>query len=291
MSDDDLILHRRQPPETTQPPEHPTVSQRAKWTFWAAGIAVIISFIALVFSFLQATAAIDQSRIAQSQFDLAKKTSQEQAKDIERSRKAVEVSANAAQASVDTLHDQLKQNAILNKINLASAELATNLQLRPYVNVTEMQVVARIRNGQTLKGTAKVLNSGRTPAVHVRGCFDVVMLDLNDPPTDDFPCPAPARKEGAELKITEFSIGAGSSFPTYSFPMKVEFDVAMTLTSIRYYFYGDLSYADILKPRHEHHTKFCGRLNSISGVMEVRASQQYGLMRQMGFFKHNTNAD
>jgi hypothetical protein len=151
---------------------------------------------------------------------------------------------------------------------------STYYTLRPYVSVVSVDIVGGLKEGQKFKGVAQIVNSGKTPAIHAQGCADVALLPNNTVMTDDFPCPAPNNPKGTgRNEISKFTIGAGAPFPLSSPGTTISpVDQLLRLLdsgALRLYFYGDLSYGDILERKAVHHMTFCARYNTITKTLEV----------------------
>ena len=146
--------------------------------------------------------------------------------------------------------------------------------LRPYVSVTKMEMLGELKEGRTIKGHAEMINSGKTPAVRVGGCSDITLLPDGSPITDDFPCPAPNNPKPSEREeISKFTLGTGAPYPIYSRGITISpVDKLMPMLvngGLRLYFYGDLTYGDILNPKVTHHLTFCGRYNLTSNSLVI----------------------
>jgi hypothetical protein len=175
---------------------------------------------------------------------------------------------SASQRSADTAQRALADN-----------RLTVQRDLRPYVHATRLGLTGDLFKGEVITGTAVVFNSGRTPAVNVHGCGDLVMLTNGSPMTDDFPCPAPNNpKQTITEENSSFVLGSGASDYTIKspgttikpqdFPVS-EFQSLLATSNFRLYFYGDIFYSDITHPKTVLHSTFCGRYNVVTGGLDI----------------------
>jgi hypothetical protein len=144
---------------------------------------------------------------------------------------------------------------------------------RPFVSITKIDLLGHLNEGEQIKGRAEIVNSGRTPAVNLRGCSDIALLPNSSPMTDEFPCPAPNNPKRKESEISIFSMGSGAPFPMES-PGTTINPIASLLPllksgSVRLYYYGEVTYGDVLKTGNAHHTSFCVRYNVDTGLPEI----------------------
>src|SRR5882724_2923314 len=117
-------------------------------------------------------------------------------------------------------------------------------------------------------GKVDVTNSGRTPAIGLQGCADLVIKPSSEAMTDDFPCPAP-NNPGAKLQATGehsvFALGSGNPFslmtPGTSISPVDKLLPILSTGGLRLYLYGDISYSDLIYPERVHRSTFCGRYN------------------------------
>src|SRR6266567_602738 len=178
-------------------------------------------------------------------------------------------SAEAAQESAAAANNAARISG--NTLLLSRDQFRASL--RPYVSVTKMLLLGELKEGRKIKGRAEIVNSGRIPAVDLSGCADFALLPNGSPMTDDFPCPAannPKRLPGAE--ISKFTLGSGAPFPLDSPGTSIspvnKLLPLLPSGALRIYFYGDLTYTDILNPKVTHHTTFCGRYNIATNSLD-----------------------
>jgi len=150
--------------------------------------------------------------------------------------------------------------------------------LRPYVQVTKLDFTGNFINGETAKGKASVLNSGKTPAINLTGCGDIVIKGNGNPMSDDFPCPAPENPNRSLGEISKFPLGSTSADFSVESPettikpeniTTAQFTQMLSSGAWRVYFYGDMAYGDMIDKKKVHHTLFCGRYNPASGGLDI----------------------
>jgi hypothetical protein len=149
-------------------------------------------------------------------------------------------------------------------------------ELRPYVSVNKMELLGELKDGQIVHGKVDVTNSGRTPAIGLQGCADLVIKPNSEPITDAFPCPAP-NNPGAKLQPTGersvFALGSGNPFTLMTTGTSISpVDKLLPILSsggLRLYLYGDISYSDLISPENVHHSTFCGRYNPATKGFDV----------------------
>ena len=151
--------------------------------------------------------------------------------------------------------------------------------LRPYIQITKLDYVGDVFKGEMVKGKASIINSGKTPAVNVNGCADIVLKPNGDPMTDDFPCPAPNNPKRRDTEErSRFALGSGATGFTVDSPgtsivpsnIPVEsFKQLLSSGAFRIYFYGYIEYTDLTDIETIHHTTFCGRYNVYTGSLDI----------------------
>jgi hypothetical protein len=178
--------------------------------------------------------------------------------------------------------DQASQ--VIGNLNWAARSQAEELNkfvdanyrtLRPYISVNTLQLIGSIADGQKFSGTAQVVNSGRTPAVDVRVCGDILLTIATSPITDDYACPNPDMPKRPNLVRSVASIGAGA-LATVSSPGTIPLLVpkpgsppappnaihdSLLAGKLTLYFYGRVIYRDLINSDAVHRTDFCGIYN------------------------------
>ena len=159
--------------------------------------------------------------------------------------------------------------------------------LRPYLVVGKTEMIGDFLSGNTFYGQVEIVNAGHTPATKIDGCADVVWRPSTLPMTDDYPCPSPnnppavnhvqptgehsitvigpnitpyvLRSPGSSLNISNSAGALGVTEKSQLF----------SSGAFRLYFYGEMSYSDILGTKQTYHTKFCGRYDISARVFDV----------------------
>jgi hypothetical protein len=172
--------------------------------------------------------------------------------------------ARTLEGSLHQTREAMETSEKQNKVALGARENALMRELRPYVSVSDMQVVGSVENGKKFSGVATVINSGRTPAIGVQVCGDVYLSGTPIP--DDYPCPSPLSPKNRvpESEPSVAVIGAGGIGGRISSPgttMDLQPGGLLSLLAthqLKLYFYGFVSYRDTINSKTIHHTTFCG---------------------------------
>jgi hypothetical protein len=172
-------------------------------------------------------------------------------------------------AQIDRLISQQQRTADSMAGNLQQSQKALDTsaasmtrELRPYVSVSDMQVIGVVENGKSFSGVAKIINSGRTPAIGVQVCGDVVITTSSI--ADDYPCPSPTspkRVPETEASVTVIGSGLGgqvNSPGTTADVQPIGLLPLLTAHQFRLYFYGYITYKDTIRSNTIHRTTFCG---------------------------------
>jgi hypothetical protein len=145
------------------------------------------------------------------------------------------------------------------------------------VHIATFELTGNIVNGEALRGNAYFVNSGRTPALDLHGCGDIVILANASPMTDDYPCPAPQNPKRTDIfeNPPKYVLGpnappwiVGSPYTTILAEVSPNlpgvFEQVIAKGGLRVYFYGEVAYRDTINMNVIHHTSFCGRYNPIT---------------------------
>jgi len=147
--------------------------------------------------------------------------------------------------------------------------------LRPYVHIATLEFTGNIVKSETLRANAYFVNSGRTPALDLHGCGDIVILANASPITDDYPCPAPQNPKRVDIfENPKYVLGPNAPAWIVSSPdttvlaevspnLPGAFEQLIANGGLRVYFYGEVAYRDTINMNVIHHTSFCGRYNPI----------------------------
>jgi hypothetical protein len=182
---------------------------------------------------------------------------------LQQNRASLDDSIAQEKASIDAAAKQNK--AALD----ASISQASNT-LRPYLYVARMTMLGTFADGQRFKGQGEIINAGRTPAVHAMVCADITLRPRGNPLPDGFPCPAPGNPPELQGTINSEAIIGPNAPPvtvqtrgTTITPIHAPATLLQLVTSHDFmlYFYGDLTYAELLNQTVSHRTEFCGIYN------------------------------
>jgi hypothetical protein len=216
---------------------------------------------------------------------------------IHQNESAIESAAVANRDNIAASNAQ-NQRLVGNSMAQSKAALDASItqyanELRPYVYVSMFTLLGTPEIGKQITGRGYVTNSGRTPAVHARACADVILLGRGQILDDNFPCPGPHSQTPSGINIqSEIVIGPNNPpVPVDSPGTTIEkltitgappeianktFAELLSDDSLRVYFYGDITYREMLRPANIHHTQFCG---------------QYSPTQQFTSCEHHNNAD
>jgi len=168
---------------------------------------------------------------------------------------------------------------------------ASSYELRPYVIAIKFDMVGDFLSSAGFMGQAEVVNAGRTPAESVDSCADVVIKPRTEDIPDEYPCPSPdnpAAKNHVPFTGVHSIAVIGPNAPAVMLhsPQSSVRDFTIgnkTITPeeesklfshdglLRLYFYGELSYRDILGTREIHHSRFCGIYDPQTHLFDVCA--------------------
>lgn len=182
---------------------------------------------------------------------------------------ALSQNRDALNSALAQAKDSLDAGTKQSKAALDASIAAANNTLRPYVYVATLALLGTLREGQRMQGEGGVINSGRTPAIRTAVCADLVILGNADTLGDDYPCPSPRNPPGAGSPTHSIAVIGPNSPPVFvrspgttvtapaNRPPGV-FDRLMSSGVLRLYFYGDITYSELLNPKIVHHSQFCG---------------------------------
>jgi hypothetical protein len=170
--------------------------------------------------------------------------------------------------------DQMKSQSDQSSVSL-------HQELRPYVSAARFQLIGEIVGGKKFHGTAEMFNSGKTPAIAVRACGDILITPSPEPLAEDYPCPSPDNpKRPLASGPSIFVLGSGVPMPVDSPGTEAVINSirgappltlpdALSQGHLRMYFYGFVTYTDVILPKVTHHTTFCGMYNSTLNVWVI----------------------
>jgi hypothetical protein len=128
-----------------------------------------------------------------------------------------------------------------------------------------MDLIGEVAEGTKFTGKVNIFNSGHTPAVKIEACGDILITPFEQPITDEWPCPSPGNpKQDREVSITVLGSGGAldiNSAGTTASTTPDDLNTLLANKRVRVYFYGYVTYHDLLDVEAVHHTTFCGLYN------------------------------
>jgi hypothetical protein len=236
----------------------------------------IHDWITLVAAVCVAIATIFYTRYASGQLDTMRQTLEE----MKRSGQQTTDQANRVIANMNWLASSM-DGSLKEAQRALDASIADSKNvLRPYVYVSKLNLLKPVVEGKAIQAEAELLNSGRTPAIQVLTCVDLVALKSAESLGDKYPCPSPENLKNGPRPGTSFGstavigpnnppIGSRSPETTITPDQPGLLLILIQSRLIRVYFYGDIRYADLLNPTAIHHTHFCGVLNMAAGRFDM----------------------
>lgn len=173
--------------------------------------------------------------------------------------------ADAALIGVETAQIQAATAIEALESNQAALDASiktSRYQLRPYISSRTMDLIGEVSDGVKFSGKVNIINSGHTPAVKIEGCGDILITPFEKPITDDWTCPSPGNpKQDREFSATVLGSGNALDVSSAGTTASTKPDPLNTLLAnkrVRVYFYGYVTYHDLIDPEAVHHTTFCG---------------------------------
>jgi len=250
------------------------------WSKVTCGVfAVTLLFIALQWIAVRGQLGV-MSKQLDSMNDAGKQTDRIIAAN-ERLAKAAEISNGQGKTALDTT---IAENRKAVGATLAQAKTSMDASikdsqrtLRPYVYVSGLSLIGTFAEGQRIVGQASLINGGRTPAVSAIVCADLALRERAFVFGDDFPCPAPGNPPELPGSLTSVTVIGPSNPPIMTrtrgttITPSIPGTLIETITSgaIRLYFYGEVTYTDLLTPTTHRHTQFCGIYNIATGLFDA----------------------
>jgi len=175
--------------------------------------------------------------------------------------------------------DALDTNSQQTRRALDASIIASNNTLRPYVYVATLAMRRTVAEGQRMQGEGGVFNAGHTPAIRTTVCADLVVLGSADNLGDDYPCPSPRNPRGAGSPTHSIAvIGPGNPPVLVRSPGTTAnpgnqpagtFERLISSGALRMYFYGDITYYELLSPKNMHRSQFCGVYEPVTREFNV----------------------
>ena len=171
--------------------------------------------------------------------------------------------SSAAKESADAATSAAK----LASDTLTEMKSSSRIDERPYVYVSKMTLMGKLKAAVPLRVAAECTNAGRTPGIKAHVCADIAVLGNVNILGDNFPCPNPVNPRFDNGVIRSEAV-IGPNTPPFILTSpdttisdaepKGAVDGLLASGRLRVYFYGEITYHEMIDPAIIHSTKFCG---------------------------------